>query len=103
MAWQFAFFFLLQLFMSSLCNCITQKIAEAILIYPNPVTDSQLHIKNIPANSSYKIFNATGIPVLTGTINVDQPIDISMLRAGVYFISFIEHATLQRTSFIVMP
>ncbi|MEN4758847.1 GEVED domain-containing protein [Chryseobacterium sp. C39-AII1] len=55
-----------------------------IMIYPNPVS-TILHVKNISKRATYKLYNAAGQLVSSGTI-LNNNIDVSKLINGVYVI-----------------
>jgi len=70
---------------------VKAPIAEKLLeIYPNPA-QNLLWIENPDAQTiRYEILNATGSMVQSGSLNNNEPIDISALRAGLYFIKTID-------------
>jgi len=64
-------------------NELSQKMLE---FFPNPTTN-KLKIKEIPEGvTNYEIFDQKGIKVSEGIIS--NEIDVSMLAAGSYFLSF---------------
>ncbi len=62
---------------------------EVYKIYPNPVTDNLLYIKNNNPNevATFTISNLMGQPFLSGTVNNNYPIDVSQLSTGNYILS----------------
>ncbi|MBC8753914.1 T9SS type A sorting domain-containing protein [Kordia sp. YSTF-M3] len=52
-------------------------------IYPNPVQD-QLHIQTNSRPKDYTIFSVVGKEIITGKFNAS--LDVSQLKAGIYFI-----------------
>ena len=56
-------------------------------IYPNPATN-ELYVKSITDEElNYNITNTIGQIIQQGIINTNQPIDVTNLTAGLYFIS----------------
>ncbi|XCF05768.1 T9SS type A sorting domain-containing protein [Tamlana crocina] len=75
-------------------NIIFQTIYTAITdevykVYPNPVTDNLLYIKNNNPSevATYTITNLMGQPFLSGTVNNNYPVDVSRLSSGHYILS----------------
>ncbi|GAA3779400.1 hypothetical protein GCM10022271_09540 [Corallibacter vietnamensis] len=71
-------------------NCESLSIndnlhTEDILIYPNP-TNNVIYIKHNNTFETYAIESITGKTILKGK-NISQPIDISNLPSGIYFLS----------------
>ncbi len=62
---------------------------EVYKVYPNPVTDSLLYIKNNNPSemATYTITNLMGQPFLSGTVNNNYPVDVSRLSSGNYILS----------------
>ncbi|MDO5970455.1 T9SS type A sorting domain-containing protein [Flavivirga aquimarina] len=59
-------------------------------IYPNPITSTTLYIKAINSEDviNYQIANLVGQVFLSGTLrNQNQPIDVSSLSSGTYFLT----------------
>lgn len=58
-------------------------------VYPNPVTNNLLYLKNlVPSKTAtFTINNLTGQSLISGTVNNNQPIDLSRLPSGNYIIS----------------
>jgi len=71
-------------------NLVHETLAQSIEFYPNPATNS-VTIKNLPANSSIKVFDSIGrivlIPVTKNTI------DVSGLRSGAYLVQIVSKNT----------
>ncbi|MEZ4908456.1 MAG: S8 family serine peptidase [Saprospiraceae bacterium] len=68
-------------------SIIENKNNETISIYPNPSTD-QIFINSevVQKINSYDIFNQFGNKVKTGIYTKDNPITISNLKSGIYFL-----------------
>lgn len=65
-------------------NCCST--VESTIIYPNPAK-YEIWIQNIQTPSIYKIVNASGVEVATGTLNSQNTIAIDHLSSGIYFLS----------------
>ncbi|MGQ0827085.1 MAG: T9SS type A sorting domain-containing protein [Bacteroidota bacterium] len=80
-----------------------KKQDNSITVYPNPAND-KLYIRsnlgNKPEKIAYTIIDMFGRSVLENTLLIDEPIDISNLSEGVYFIRTINGEFLLTTKFI---
>lgn len=84
---------------SNIVSVSNLSAQSQISIYPNPAKD-QLHIKNITANTKYKIVNIAGQTVKTGIIyNNPASITISDLAAGMYILQTINNIDQTMNSF----
>jgi len=82
-------------------NQATTRMAnakDAIKLYPNPVVDV-LNVTNVPDNTAYKIYNASGLEVNAGKIN-NNKINVSHLMQGNYIIMIEQGKDLFRSQFI---
>ncbi|MDW7694256.1 DUF4855 domain-containing protein [Flammeovirgaceae bacterium SG7u.111] len=75
-------------------NKIITDVANGIIIYPNPTTNTiTVHVANTDnweGYTTYKIFNINGYEVKTGFITSDNTeINISEFQSGLYFIKVI--------------
>lgn len=71
------------LVLSTIENSIGSK---AVKIYPNPVVET-LSITNIETFDTIQVIDAQGKSVFQQSINGDEPIDVSNLKSGVYYLS----------------
>ncbi|MEL0457013.1 T9SS type A sorting domain-containing protein [Flavobacteriaceae bacterium SZ-1-7] len=73
-------------FFQTIYTAVTDDIYK---VYPNPVTDNLLYVKNSNPSevASFTIKNLIGQTFLTGTVNNNYPIDISHLSSGSYLLS----------------
>jgi hypothetical protein len=71
-----------------LVTSVSKTDLEKMSIYPNPAT-SELYISNAVKVNRVEIFNITGSKVLSQNFS-NEAIDISDLKAGLYFISIID-------------
>ncbi len=60
---------------------------SVIHIYPNPVAD-KLYVTSIKPIKKYDILSLTGQKILTGTLNINQGIDVKELMSGYYLVGF---------------
>ena len=63
----------------------TYASASEIKLYPNPAKD-KLYLKSNEQNLNVQILDITGRIVLSNTITGSDPIDISSLKNGIYFL-----------------
>jgi hypothetical protein len=67
-------------------NAMVQEQKAALIVYPNPTTDSQIHIAGDGASvTAVQIYSLTGRLLKTERVQAGT-IDISNLPAGVYFL-----------------
>jgi len=83
---------------------ITTRMNEAFEIFPNPAQESlAVQLQKAAENSNYRIYNALGKLVLENEIRYGElnfPIDITNLEAGLYFIQLINGGTSFSKTFI---
>lgn len=66
-------------------------LGASVLVYPNPSHDMLYLEQNIGTTGSYRIYNATGVLVLSGELNADkQTIETSRLKNGNYLIEILD-------------
>ncbi|MEP3836093.1 MAG: spondin domain-containing protein [Algibacter sp.] len=58
---------------------------EPLKTYPNPIKNNKLYIENTGLNTTYKITNLYGRPVLSGKVS-NKPVDCSSLASGPYLL-----------------
>lgn len=77
-------------------NINSQNEVEPISIFPNP-SENYIHVKNnIPANSSYKIYDSNGSMKQAGTLDSqNQIITLGGLVKGVYFLRINNSETIK--------
>lgn len=63
------------------------SLTSNLKLYPNPVTNNRLTIDAKTEINSYKIYNMIGVEVLSNQNYNQQPINVSQLESGAYFIS----------------
>lgn len=69
---------------SSLSTAELQK--ENFSVYPNPAKN-EIYIKGLRKTSAYTIYAAEGKLILRGKCHKEQPISVSTLSSGVYFLA----------------
>jgi hypothetical protein len=63
-----------------------QNETATVSAYPNP-TSGSFFLKDAPENSTIEVYDYQGARLLIGTVNEsDQAIDMSELKAGIYFV-----------------
>lgn len=62
-----------------------EEFSDDISIYPNPV-NNELYITNGDENSNYQIINLLGEEMKKGQVLSTNPINVSELASGIYFI-----------------
>lgn len=76
---------------------------RAFVVYPIPASD-KLFIKSVTENSnqkkSYSIIDLYGREVVNGILNTAEPIDISSLTDGIYFIRILQDGISSTCKFI---
>ncbi len=70
-------------------------------IYPNPLTNGQLHIQGVSNNSILNVYNTAGLLVQIVSVPDAQTIDLSSLSAGIYTLVFLNNGTPQTTKLMV--
>ena len=74
--------------------------ANGIQIYPNPVSDL-LHFTKVEDGATYSLQDPAGRLISKGEISGQKTIDVSALRAGIYFISVtVKGETVLKSKFI---
>ena len=73
--------YLARLFYQPLSNSLFD--ADLTLFYPNP-TNGVVHFDTLQTNYDYKLFNALGQCVKTGSLTSNDILDISEVQVGVY-------------------
>ncbi|MCK5137166.1 MAG: T9SS type A sorting domain-containing protein [Bacteroidales bacterium] len=73
----------------TITNIYSQGQNDEILIFPNP-TNHQLSISNLQKITNYTILDISGKLILSGTINVDENINIKSLTNGIYIVKVSE-------------
>lgn len=69
---------------------VSQNTIDGLQVYPNPVTNGKLFITtNSNDSKSVTLFDILGKQVLN-TIVTDQPINVSSLNSGIYFVEITE-------------
>ncbi len=58
---------------------------DNVSVYPNPTTD-QLYVNGTEGNIAYKLFSGYGVQLSDGIKLENEPIDVSNLSSGIYFI-----------------
>ncbi|MCU0360056.1 MAG: right-handed parallel beta-helix repeat-containing protein [Bacteroidia bacterium] len=64
---------------------IKEEQEDMLLVYPNPATN-QLNVKGAKANSGVRIYNTSGVLVLSQNLEDQQSIDVSSLPKGLYLL-----------------
>lgn len=81
-------------------NTYAKKQNAVIHVYPNPAND-KLYIRSDNSEKiKYTLIDLYGRTVLENTTSVDEPIDISSLSEGVYFVRTMDGTYISTTKFI---
>ena len=70
---------------------VKNETNDKLNFYPNPTTDNLY----LTAQADYSILSLSGIRLITGTAKVGQPIDVSRLSAGMYWIQLADSHPLK--------
>ncbi len=82
----------------SLGNLAVSDINKgAVQIYPNPAVDV-LHVTNVKAKTTYKIYNVAGQLLSTGIVSNDQ-VNVNQLVKGTYLISLDDSGVVSTIKF----
>lgn len=75
------------------------NITEKLVLYPNPAEDIIRVMVPVDPQSCFTIYNLQGASVLRGKME-NQPIDISVLKPGVYLVNIHNGHTISSAKFI---
>ncbi|WP_422104360.1 T9SS type A sorting domain-containing protein [Winogradskyella sp.] len=60
---------------------------DTVNIYPNP-SSAYINVSGLTETKRFKIYNSTGLEILTGLLSVNEKIDIRNLTNGLYILKF---------------
>lgn len=60
---------------------------KKIKLYPNP-TNNEINISNLNSPRNFKLYDSQGRTIKDGTLQPNEKLDVSDLKAGCYFIKF---------------
>ncbi len=79
----------------SVLNITDENLKSSKLkIHPNPTSDF-INITGKEENDTYNVYNSIGKKIFTGEFTINTPIDVKILKNGLYFLKFKSGAVIK--------